>query len=131
MKVLTIKQPHASAIMDGKKPIEYRSWKPSELWFSVNNSKFVVHAGMTMDKRQQLTPILKDFEYPHGALLGIVQITDIRMWHGDTAKGIFALARLEYKTPIIYGWQLEVVEVFAEPIPAKGRLGFWEYLDIK
>ena len=26
-----------------------------------------------------------------------------------------------------YGWQLENVEVFGEPIEAKGKLSLWEY----
>ena len=44
MKVLTIKQPWASLIVDGYKKYEFRSWKTKY------RGKFLIHAGMSLEK---------------------------------------------------------------------------------
>lgn len=123
MKALTIIQPYASLIMSGVKSYEMRNWKPKDV------TEFIVHAGA---KPMSTAALLNSgidrcfwdgLEQPLGAMLGVVRIvafipTDtihISNWHTG-------LHPLKYK----YAWRLEVVKVFNNPIPARGKLGMWE-----
>ncbi len=132
MKALTIKQPYASAIMLGHKQYETRTWHPGK------TNEFALHAGLGEGVTAQtwletLMPVSdwpKLSELPHGAVLGIVTITDVypvdeikedidefEFHIGDWSNG--------------YAWEIEVVEIFDTPIPAKGQLGFWNWTSPK
>ena len=70
MKVLTIKQPWASLIIEGKKTYEFRSWKTNY------RGKILIHAGLSLEKDMQER--FKDYNlnYIKGAIIGEAEIVD-------------------------------------------------------
>lgn len=125
MKVLTIKQPWATLIMQGDKRFEFRSWQTKY------RGDLLIHAGKGIDKEamKRLAKYLPA-EIPFGKILGKVTLVDcVKMC-------------LEFKDMLLkenpdiytkssfqenYGWQVENVKVFNEPIDVKGHLSLWEY----
>ena len=129
MKVLTIKQPWATLIMQGNKRFEFRSWQTKY------RGELLIHAGKGIDKEavKRLANYLPQ-ELPQGEILGKVTLVDcIKMTHEFKEKllkdEIYAKVKDYSKSSFQenYGWQLEDVHVFDEPIEAKGHLSLWEY----
>ena len=125
MKVLTIKQPWATLIMQGDKRFEFRSWKTKY------RGDLLIHAGKGIDKpaMKRLSKYLPE-ELPYGKILGKVKLVDcIRM--SPEFKELLSKENNDIYTESSfkenYGWQLTDVEVFEEPIEAKGHLSLWEY----
>lgn len=125
MKVLTIKPPWATLIMQQDKRFEFRSWRTSY------RGELLIHAGKGIDKEAviRLAKYLPK-ELPTGKILGRVQLIDcikcdkefIQMCQKEN-KDIYAKSTFDET----YVWELENVEVFEEPIEAKGKLNLWEY----
>jgi activating signal cointegrator 1 len=117
MKALSLWQPWASLIADGRKKIETRHWE------MLYRGPLAIHAAMKVDKLA-----CEDFGYdpltiPRGAVLCIVNMVGcVRFPHpkappdeyGDFAEGRF-------------GHLYELLERFAIPIPAKGHQGIWNW----
>ena len=125
MKVLTIKQPWATLIMQKDKEYEFRSWKTQY------RGDLLIHAGKGIDKEALIR--LKKYlpkELPLGKILGKVKLVDcikcdkefIDMCQRKN-KDIYSKSIFKEK----YAWKLEEVEVFEEPIEAKGKLSLWEF----
>lgn len=125
MKVLTIKQPWATLIMQGDKRFEFRSWQTKY------RGDLLIHAGKGVDKSavKRLAKYLPK-ELPHGKILGKVKLVDcikmspefkelLQKENGD----IYTQRSFQEN----YGWQIADVEVFEKPIEAKGKLSLWEY----
>ena len=125
MKVLTVGQPYASAIMEALKPVENRAWKTSY------RGTLVIHAGLSK-KWLHMTPkelriqmkVLGNWKLlPFGALLGTVELDDIVFYGHERAM---------HSNPFAYGplcWILENPKQFKTPIPYKGRQGLWNIPD--
>jgi len=126
MKVITIKQPHASLICEGIKDIENRSWSTKF------RGRILIHAAAKQVKGlacEALTPL----QYSHvfsadklnyltgakGAIIGAVEIVDCVENH----PSIWAIKGQ-------YHWVLQFPQRFDEPIPVKGKLGLWNYPNI-
>ena len=125
MKVLTIRQPWATLIMQGDKRFEFRSWQTKY------RGKLLIHAGKGIDKEavQRLKKYLPE-NMPFGKILGKVRLVDcVKM--SPEFKNILLEENKDIYTDSSfkenYGWKLENVEVFEEPIDAKGSLSLWEY----
>lgn len=124
MKAITIKQPWASLICEGIKDIENRTW----------NTKFrgivLIHAGAKdFDFRGQMTSeyqreFIKGIEKPYvkGAIIGSVEIV-------DCVKSIDNPNKV-WGNMYCYHWVLANPIMFTKPIPAKGKLSFWNYPDV-
>lgn len=71
MKVLTIKQPWATLIMQGDKRFEFRSWQTKY------RGDLLIHAGKGVDKEamKRLSKYLPE-ELPYGRILGQVKLVD-------------------------------------------------------
>ena len=71
MKVLTIKQPWATLIMQGDKRFEFRSWQTKY------RGELLIHAGKGIDK-EALNRLKKYLpkELPSGQILGKVTLVD-------------------------------------------------------
>ena len=124
MKVLTIKEPWATLIIEGYKKYEFRSWKTKY------RGKILIHAGMSIDKN-----VLEKFEdynlnYNKGAIIGEAQITDCIKVDDEFSK------QLRNINPVVYGkssytenyaWKLENIKKYDNPIYVKGKLGLWNY----
>ena len=125
MKVLTIKQPWATLIMQGDKRFEFRSWQTKY------RGDLLIHAGKGTDKEamKRLAKYLPD-EIPLGKILGKVTLVDcIRMCPEFKEMLLKENSDIYTKSSFSenYGWQVEDVQVFDEPIEAKGHLSLWEY----
>ena len=125
MKVLTIKQPWATLIMQGDKRFEFRSWQTKY------RGELLIHAGKGIDKvaMKRLGKYLPN-ELPFGKILGKVTLVEcVKM--SPKFKEMLLKENSDIYTDSSfkenYGWQLENIEVFEEPIEAKGRLSLWEY----
>lgn len=125
MKVLTIKQPWATLIMQGDKRFEFRSWQTKY------RGDLLIHAGKGIDKEamKRLAKYLPN-EIPLGKILGKVILVDcIRMCPEFKEMLLKENSDIYTKSSFSenYGWQVENVQVFDEPIEAKGHLSLWEY----
>lgn len=123
MKVLTIKQPWATLIMQQDKRYEFRSWKTNY------RGEFLIHAGKGLDKdaAKRLKKYLPE-ELPMGMILGKVTITDCIPMSEEFASMLAAENSDIYTAHSFsnnYGFKIENVKVFDKPIEAKGQLGFW------
>lgn len=130
MKVLTIRQPWASLILEGVKDVENRRWSTSF------RGTFAVHSSAARDRRDFEEAVLAYRNYADcdltfaqnavteisggflnakcGVILGVVDLTASTRavsspWHIDG----------------FYGFYLENPKWLENPIKAKGSLGFW------
>ena len=125
MKVLTIKQPWATLIMQQDKRFEFISWQTKY------RGDLLIHAGKEIDK--EATKRLAKYipkNMPTGKILGKVRLVDcIKM--SPEFKEILLKENKDIYTESSfrenYGWQLENVEVFDDPIEAKGKLSLWDF----
>ena len=125
MKVLTIRQPWATLIIEGYKRFEFRSWKTNF------RGEFLIHAGKGIDKEavERLKKYLPD-ELPKGKILGKVTLTDCIAMNDELANMLAKENNDIYTTHSFsrnYAFQLENVQKFDTPIDAKGQLGFLYY----
>lgn len=125
MKVLTIKQPWASLIMQKDKRFEFRSWQTKY------RGDLLIHAGKCIDKEamKRLAKYIPE-NMPTGKILGQATLVgcvkmspEFKGFLLKENKDIYADSSFKEN----YGWQLDNVEVFDEPIEAKGKLSLWEY----
>jgi hypothetical protein len=149
MKALTEKQPWATLIVLGIKPIENRTWKLPE---KHKGQRILIHAsatpykGLKLDSHiadiltdEQYTEVIKAHNkelhyldsYPYGAIIGSVEIVDCvinhpSIWAEKTLYLYFGKLTVECQKPI-YNWVLANPILFPEPIPCKGHLSFWEF----
>lgn len=125
MKVITIKQPWASLIIEGYKRFEFRSWQTKY------RGELLIHAGKGVDKEamKRLKKYLPT-EIPSGKIIGKVTLENCiecnenfkDMCLKENAE-VYQKSQFEEK----FAWELTKVEKFEEPIEAKGKLSLWEY----
>ncbi len=125
MKVLTIKQPWATLIMQENKRFEFRSWQTKY------RGELLIHAGKGIDKEavKRLANYLPK-ELPQGKILGKVTLVDCINITPEFKEELLKENSDIYTKSSFqenYGWQLEDVHVFDEPIDAKGHLSLWVY----
>ena len=125
MKALTIKQPWATLIMQGNKRFEFRSWQTKY------RGDLLIHAGKGIDKEaiKRLEKYLPE-ELPTGKILGKVTLVDCIKMSPEVKEELLKENRDIYTKSSFqenYGWQMDNVQVFKEPIEAKGHLSLWEY----
>ena len=125
MKVLTIKQPWATLIMQQDKRFEFRSWQTKY------RGELLIHAGKGIDKEaiKRLEKYLPA-ELPYGKILGKVKLVDCIKMSPEFKEMLLKENKDIYSDSMFkenYGWQLEDVEVFKELIDAKGKLSLWEF----
>ena len=126
MKVLSIKEPFATSIKDGVKIYETRSWKTNY------RGEIYIHASLSLSKSERVesankylkSEIKPGFILCKCELVDCIPMTDefIKYINKETSEydyGLYSEGR--------YAWKLKVLEVLDEPIPAKGKLGIWNY----
>lgn len=115
MKTISIRQPWATLLVVGEKDIENRSR------FFKHRGPLLVHASASPD-RSALREVIAELgdgvteaDFPLGAIVGMVNIKDCVTSHpSEWFTGPFGLVCTDAKE-------------FADPIPAKGKLGLWDY----
>ena len=122
MKCLSVSQPFASLIVQGKKIIDLRRWNTNF------RGEFLIHAPQKLRtedcKRLKINPKTLVL----GAIIGKAEIYDVKKYSSkaeiisDSKKH---LASKKYQNSK-YGFCLKNAISFRVPIPAKGQLGFFE-----
>ena len=111
MKALSIRSPFAEQIMEGKKRIEFRSWKPSQLpitfLIQVSKNRASIYAGK---------------------IIGLITVTQVFDYQKN--PDLFKLHKYIYNIkmdnpPYQYGWLLSDFKSI-KPFPIKGKLGFFD-----
>ena len=122
MKVLTIKEPYASLIINGYKKYEFRSWKTNY------RGKILIHASKKKEKSVMNEFSDYNLSYNNGKIIGEAYISDcIKIDDGFNSKLIKENPRVYGRHNHIgkYAWKLENVKEYEKKIDAKGKLGLW------
>lgn len=126
MKVLSIKQPWASLIVNGYKHYEFRSWNTKF------RGEFLVHASKGVDLNAMDRFKDLNLEYKTGCIIGSATITDCIEVNCDFENKLIKENSLVYgfsRGRSGYAFKLENAKKFNEPIYINGKLGFWNYND--
>ena len=126
MKVLTIKQPYASLIIEGIKEYEFRTWKTNY------RGDILIHAGKTIDKTALEKFKCYNLNYPTGCIIGKVTITDcIKI--DDKARSMLKKKKSIVYDKVInnkdwngYGFKLKNAKRIKQ-VKINGKLGLWNY----
>ena len=125
MRVLTLKQPWASLIMLGLKRYEFRGWKTNY------RGEILIHAGKGIEKdgMKRLKKYIPE-NMPTEKILGKVKLVDCIKTSPEFYEKIQKENKDIYAKTVFkqdYAWKIELLEVFDNPIEAKGKLGLWNY----
>lgn len=133
MKVITVKQPHAWAIIHGGKNVENRNWAPK-----VRPARIAIHAGLGQDNdhaawsfigRQEPGFVTALPHLHHGAIIGVVDLIDCHMPNPLIQVPPCRHYGCEpWGRDVISHWVLSN-PVPCYPIPCKGKLGLWTVPD--
>lgn len=127
MKALSLWQPWATAIALGHKRIETRHWSTSY------RGPLAIHAAKQWDRDQREFASIERAlgrlpgRIPLGAIVATCELVDVRgtdeLIH---TQSVGAIERIygNYTTGR-FGWMLENIRVFHEPIPFKGAQGLF------
>ncbi len=129
MKVLSLIEPWASLIKEGKKVIETRSWN------TTYRGELYIHASMKKIKKNdehiaELLELIPNVDMGYGNIICKCKLVDCVYMDEDFLSkikkdkqeylcGEYSIGR--------YAWVLEDVEPLATPIPTKGHLSIWNY----
>jgi len=118
MKALSLKQPFAELILQGKKKIEIRKWNTKF------RGEFLIHASKNPDKES-----MKKFGFKTltcGFIVGKAELVDVKRYRNkeETEKDkSLHLASWKWGN---YGFIIKNPKRI-KPIPYKGSLGFWNF----
>lgn len=122
MKVLTIKEPWASLILNKYKEYEFRTWKTNY------RGKILIHSSKSVDKEELNNFNDLNIDYSNGEIIAIAEITDCILVDERFDKELKSKNNLVYKHNHInqYAWKLENVKP-VKRIKINGKLGLWNY----
>ena len=123
MKCLSVCQPFAELIVQGKKTIELRKWNTKF------RGEFLVHAAKKIlredCKRMKISPSL----IVSGAIIGKVDLVDVKKY--DSNKELYKDKKKHHSlsdcTKNKYGFILENPKKMRVPIEYSGKLNFFEF----
>lgn len=128
MKALSIRHPHVTAILAGRRPLEVRAHATR------HRGDLLLHAAAAFGGREQeelarirALGVAVDAPEPgeRGALVGLAQLVDCHPMSGPD----WDRALLEPRDGEWWAWELAGIERFPDPIPYRGRLFMWEVPD--
>jgi len=120
MKALSLKQPWAELILQGKKTIEIRKWNTKF------RGKFLIHSSQAPNREQMERFSIGDV--PLGCIVGEAEVVDVKEYKtkedfdSDFDKHFATTYVFDKK---LYGFVLRNVKRI-EPKPLKGQLNFFE-----
>jgi predicted transcriptional regulator len=118
MKALSLKQPYAELILEGKKKIELRNWKTNF------RGEFFIHASKNPDEES-----MKRFGFttlPLGALVGKANLVDVKIYNNEEEHSRDSNLHLASSDWGSNGFVLENPTRISPIIPFKGQLNFFE-----
>ena len=125
MKALSIQQPWAYCITNGTKRVENRTW------FSRFRGDLLIHAGKQYQTELERyihadspeVDVAGMLGAPRGAIVGICRMIDC-IRPGDDAR--LPIEQRIWADPEQFKFLLTDIRAFAQPIPYKGSLGFFD-----
>ena len=123
MKVLTVKEPWASLIVNGYKEYEFRSWKTNY------RGKILIHAGSGIDKEAMKKFAGLNLTFPSKKILAEVEIVDCLFLDDELNKKIISENNIAYgnKKREGYAWMLDNIKKINYEKEINGKLGLWNY----
>jgi hypothetical protein len=112
MRALTIRQPWAGAIAHQTKRVENRTWK---LPAKHEGARILIHAGAQPDR---FAVVYGPHLAVYSAVVAVATITGCHYSDDGVCCG-------PWGEETVYHWTLADVVALAEPVAAKGALGFW------
>ena len=128
MKVLTIKQPWASLIIEGYKKYEFRSWKTKY------RGKILIHAGLSLEKDMDKRFEEYNLKHNFGCIIGEAELVDcilVDEKFNEELKNINSLVYAKSNHVEKYAWKLENIKKYENPLYIRGKLGLWNYEEDK
>jgi len=129
MKVISIIEPWATLIKEGKKCIETRSWKTNyrgEIYIHASAKKI----SKTSPEIQNLLRLIPNATMSYGSIICKANLVDCKYMNNEFIESIKANQQ-EYICGIYnmgrYAWILRDIKVLDDPIQVKGHLGIWNY----
>ncbi|PKO21513.1 MAG: hypothetical protein CVU38_14375 [Chloroflexi bacterium HGW-Chloroflexi-1] len=139
MKTLSIRQPWAELIIQGRKTLELRTWTVKY------RGPLAIHASQTVARAACLAHGLDPDQVTTGAVVGVVDLADIE----ELDAASYAARQAEHladepfpvavgaglapaqgqpqgPAPTLYGWRLANPRPLAVPAPMRGRMGLFE-----
>jgi hypothetical protein len=140
VKALTLTQPWATLVAIGAKQWETRSWATDYRGpLAIHAAKGFPRDAIALCFTQPFERVLlsagirKPADLPRGAVIAIANLIDCRHTTPDLIDGDWIRGLSDQEdafgdfSPGRYGWRLQIVTVFPEPIPARGALSLWEW----
>ncbi len=124
MKTLSIRQPWAELILQGRKTIELRTWSTNY------RGRIAIHAAQRYNDEQCRAFGFDPDELARGALVGTVEIVEMIAFDEDSyaAHADEHLRRAAWPGDLL-GWRLANPVRFERPIPLSGRQGLFDVDD--
>lgn len=122
MKTLSIRQPWAELIVQGRKTLELRTWTVKY------RGPLAIHASQTVEREACLAHGLDPDLATAGAVIGVVDLVEIVELDAASyaARRGEHLADEEWGGGPLYGWRLANPQPLADPMPVRGRMGLFE-----
>lgn len=124
MKVLTIREPWATLIIEGYKKYEFRSWKTNY------RGKILIHAGLSLEKNNSKKFENYNLEYSKGEIIGEAELVDCILVDEKFNEELLKINPVVYgqsNHSMVYAWKLENIKKYQTKISVKGKLGLWNY----
>lgn len=129
MKAISLRQPWADWVVQGRKTLELRNW-------TVNyRGPLAIHASQTVNEAACHANGIQPNTLTTGALIGVVELVEItsldeaafRARSGEhLADGFFSAPT---RSEPLFGWKLESARELPQPIPYHGRMGLFNIPD--
>lgn len=124
MKVLSIKEPWASLIINGYKEYEFRTWKTNY------RGKILIHTSKNIEKENIKRFQKMNLKYKLGCIIGEAEIVDCVPLTEEFENSLVKENKLVYggaKDRGGYAWKLKNIKKLDTPIEINGHLGLWNY----
>jgi hypothetical protein len=121
MKALSLKQPWAEFVADGKKTIELRKWNTKL------RGEFLIHASKIPDMDAMRRFGFPENSLPLGVILGKANLVDVKKYKNEEEFAKDASLHLATSEWGEYGFILDNISKLDKPIPALGKLNFWDF----
>lgn len=132
MKVLSLTEPYATLIKNGKKKIENRSFKTNyrgELYIHASSTKIPKE----WKNNKELMSLVNNCDLNFGYIICKCKLVDC-IYMDEEFLDKIKKNKLEFICGDYrigrYAWILEDIEVLDTPLFAKGKLGIWNYGEV-